>query len=873
MTSEENPEPVKEQVTPSARVIPVNIEEEMKTSYINYAMSVIIGRAIPDVRDGLKPVHRRSLFAMWEMGNTSDKPTKKSARVVGDVMGKYHPHGDAAIYDTIVKMAQPFSYRYPLVEGQGNFGSIDGDSPAAMRYTEVRLFPIAEELLQDLEKETVKFVPNFDESMEEPSVLPAKVPNLLINGSSGIAVGMATNMPPHNLREICRGICTYLDHPEVTVEELMTIIPGPDFPTGGVIMGTEGIVSAYQTGHGKVVTRGVAEIEDRGTKGERIIITEIPFQVNKARMVELIANLVKEKKIEGISDIRDESDKDGLRVVVELRKGTIAGVILNQLYKHTPLESTFGIINLAIVDNQPRVLPLKSLMEEFVRHRVEVIRRRSEFDKRKAEDRVHILLGLLHALDHIDEVIAAIRASDTADTARTALMTKFGLDELQANAILQMQLRRLAALEHQKIVDEKEGLLVEIARLADILANELNIRIEIRKELEYIGEKYGNARRTEISHELTAIEKEDLIERRNVLVSLTSLNYIKRMDLDTYRQQRRGGKGIIGMSTKEEDFVESAFVANTHDYLLCFTSNGRVYWLKVYEIPESSRTGRGKAIVNLLNLNNERVTTVLPVKAFKADRYLLFATKRGMVIKVPLVEFSRPRSTGINGITLKENDELVDVKITNGNREILLTTRKGQSLRFHEESISLRHRNAMGVIGIRMRPSDELRAVALLEEDMMLLTVTESGYGKRTDFDEFRGHGRGTMGVRNILTEHRGGVVAAKAVGKGDEIIMMSASGIVIRTTVDEISIQKRSTRGVRIMKMDEGDRVVGVAVLQEGIEEALAEEVPADISEEGMEAAPFDDHEEDFGEEYPEETGEGYQEEPEEEPGEENLE
>ncbi len=452
-------------------------------------------------------------------------------------------------------------------------------------------------------------------------------------------------------------------------------------------------------------------------------------------------------------------------------------------------------------------------------------------------------------------------------------MTRFGLDELQANAILQMQLRRLAALEHQKIVDEKEGLLVEIARLAEILANELNIRIEIRKELEYIGEKYGNARRTEISHELTAIEKEDLIERRNVLVSLTSLNYIKRMDLDTYRQQRRGGKGIIGMSTKEEDFVESAFVANTHDYLLCFTSNGRVYWLKVYEIPESSRTGRGKAIVNLLNLNNERVTTVLPVKAFKADRYLLFATKRGMVIKVPLVEFSRPRSTGINGITLKEHDELVDVKITNGNREILLTTRKGQSLRFHEESISLRHRNAMGVIGIRMRPSDELRAVALLEENMMLLTVTESGYGKRTDFDEFRGHGRGTMGVRNILTEHRGGVVAAKAVGKGDEIIMMSASGIVIRTTVSEISIQKRSTRGVRIMKMDEGDRVVGVAVLQEGIEEALAEEVPAEVSGEGIEGAPLDDHEEDFGEEYPEETGEGYPEEPEEEPGEESEE
>ncbi|MBP1928182.1 DNA gyrase subunit A [Methanolinea mesophila] len=860
MTSEENPAPEHTEETPSARVIPINIEEEMKTSYINYAMSVIIGRAIPDVRDGLKPVHRRSLYAMWEMGNTSDKPTKKSARVVGDVMGKYHPHGDAAIYDTIVKMAQPFSYRYPLVEGQGNFGSIDGDAPAAMRYTEVRLFPLAEELLSDLEKETVKFVPNFDESMEEPSVLPAKVPNLLINGSSGIAVGMATNMPPHNLGEVCRGICMYLDHPEVTVEELMGIIPGPDFPTGGVIMGTEGILSAYQTGHGKVVTRGVAEIEDRGAKGERIIITEIPFQVNKARLVELIANLVKDKKIEGISDIRDESDKDGLRVVVELKKGVVSGVILNQLYKHTPLESTFGIINLAIVDNQPRVLPLKSLMEEFVRHRVEVIRRRSEFDKRKAEERVHILLGLLHALDHIDEVIATIRASDTADTARTALMTKFGLDEIQANAILQMQLRRLAALEQQKIVDEKEGLLAEIARLAEILANELNIRREIRKELEFIGEKYGNARRTEISHELTLIEKEDMIERRNVLVSLTSLNYIKRMDLDTYRQQRRGGKGIIGMSTKEEDFVESAFVANTHDYLLCFTSNGRAYWLKVYDIPESSRTGRGKAIVNLLNLNNERVTTVIPVRAFKADRFLLFATKRGMVIKVPLVEFSRPRSTGINAITLKENDELVDVKITDASREILLTTRKGQSLRFHEESISPRHRNAMGVIGIRMRPSDELRALTMVEEGRMLLTVTESGYGKRTDFDEFRGHGRGTMGVRNILTEHRGGVVAAKAVGDGDEIIMMSASGIVIRTTVNEISIQKRSTRGVRIMKMDEGDRVVGVAVLQEEIEGELEEEsedIGGEVGEMPAMDEPGEDFPEDSGEELPEDLPE----------------
>ena len=802
-----------------ARVIPINIEEEMKSSYINYAMSVIIGRAIPDVRDGLKPVHRRSLFSMWEMGNTHDKPTKKSARVVGDVMGKYHPHGDAAIYDTIVKMAQPFSYRYPLVEGQGNFGSIDGDAPAAMRYTEVRLNPIAEELLHDIEKETVGFVPNFDESLEEPVVLPAKVPNLLVNGSSGIAVGMATNIPPHNLREVCSAVIQYLDTPDAPAEALMQHLPGPDFPTGGVIMGTEGIRSAYLTGQGKVTVRGVAEIEDRGGKGERIIITEIPFQVNKAKLIEHVATLVREKKIEGISDIRDESDKEGLRVVVDLKKGVIPGVILNQLYKHTSLESTFGIINLAIVDNQPRYLPLTGLIHEFVQHRINVIRRRSEFDRRKAEERVHILRGLLLALDRIDEVIAAIRASDTAETARNTLVMRFGLDDAQATAILQMQLRRLAALEQKKILDEKIELEKEIARLTEILSDEKNIRREIRLELAEISSKYGDERRTRISEEVTSIEKEDMIEDKKVLVSLTKLNYIKRMDLDTYRQQRRGGRGIIGMSTKEEDFVDNVFVANTHDYLLCFTTTGRVYWLKVYDIPEGARTGRGKAIVNLLNLDNEKVTTVIPVREFRQDHFLFFATRKGMVLKVPLEEFSRPRSTGINAINLREGDELVDVKITDGTRDVLLTTRKGQSLRFHEMAVNPHHRGAMGVIGIRMRGSDTLQAVSLVEKDH-LLTVTETGYGKRTEFDEFRGHGRGTMGVRNILTEFRGGVVDAKAVSVDDEIILMSASGIVIRTKVSEISIQKRSTRGVRIMKMEEGDRVVGYAILQPELEE-----------------------------------------------------
>ncbi|HUU75900.1 MAG TPA: DNA gyrase subunit A [Methanoregulaceae archaeon] len=817
MTSEQ-PEEV-DDYKPAAHVIPVNIEDEMKSSYINYAMSVIIGRAIPDVRDGLKPVHRRSLFSMWEMGNTSDKPTKKSARVVGDVMGKFHPHGDAAIYDTIVKMAQPFSYRYPLVEGQGNFGSIDGDSAAAMRYTEIRLNPIAEELLHDIEKETVSFVPNFDQSLQEPTVLPAMVPNLLINGSSGIAVGMATNMPPHNITEVCKAVCRYLEDPDVSVADLMQIIPGPDFPTGGIIMGNEGIWNAYTTGHGKVVTRGVAEIEEMGTKGERILITELPFQVNKARLIEHIANLVKEKKIEGISDIRDESDKEGLRVVVELKKGTVGGIILNQLYKHTALESTFGIINLAIVDNQPKYLSLPAIIEQFVLHRVNVIRRRSEFEKKKAENRVHILRGLLLALDQIDAIIAAIRASDTAETAKNTLISRFGLDEPQATAILQMQLRRLAALEQKKIQDEKEVLEREIARLAEILSDENNIRLEIRKEIEEVISRYGDARRTSISLDVTSIENEDMIENKKVLVSLTSMNYIKRMDLDTYRQQRRGGRGIIGMSTKDEDYVETVFVANTHDYLLCFTNTGRVYWLKVYNLPEGSRTSRGKAIVNLLNLSKEKVTTVIPVSEFSADRYLFFATRRGMVLKVPVVELSHPRSTGINVINLKENDELVDVKITDNTREVILTTRKGQSLRFHEMAVSQRHRNAMGVIGIRMKAKDELRAISLVEKDH-LLAVTEAGYGKRTDFDEFRGHGRGTMGVRNILTEHHGGVVAAKSVSVDDEVILMSASGIVIRTKVSEISIQKRSTRGVRIMKMEEGDRVVGVAVLVPEIEE-----------------------------------------------------
>ena len=798
------------------RVEPISIEHEMKTSYINYAMSVIIGRAIPDVRDGLKPVHRRSLFAMWEMGNTSDKPTKKSARVVGDVMGKFHPHGDASIYDTIVKMAQPFSYRHMLVQGQGNFGSVDGDSAAASRYTEVRLFPYAEALLVDLEKETVPFIPNYDESLKEPVVLPAKIPNLLVNGTDGIAVGMATKMPPHNLREVCAAVIGYLDNPDISIEDLLRIMPGPDFPTGGILMGVEGVKNAYATGQGRLVVRGVATIEESegGNRGDRIIVTELPYQVNKAQWITGIAEMVKDKKIDGITDLRDESDKDGIRVVFELRKGTISPVILNTLYKHTALESSFSVINLAIVDNQPKVLTLHGLLSNFVHHRIEVIRLRSEFDLRKARDKVHILNGLLIALGSIEQVIAAIRASDTVENARNALIVKFGLDELQANAILQMQLRRLAALEQQKISDEKKEIEAEITRLQTILSDEANIKDVIRQETQAIAEKFGDARRTQIALDTSDLSNEDLIEDKTVLVSITTANYIKRMDLDTYRKQRRGGHGITGMTTKEDDVVESVFVASMKDYLLCFTNLGRIYWLKVYQIPESSRVAKGKPIVNLLNLKEEIVTTVIPIREFREDRYLLFATKFGQVIKIPQIEFSNPRSVGTNAIRLRDNDQLVDVITTDGSREVVLSTRFGYSLRFHEETVRIVSRNASGVRGMKLRGEDTIVALTLVEKDH-LLTISDVGYGKRTEFDDFRGHGRGTLGVRNMQLERDAVVIESRAVLDNDEIFVMSAEGVVMRTQVSQVRIIGRGTKGVRIMRLDDKDRVVGVAIVQ----------------------------------------------------------
>ena len=811
MTSEVPPAGVPE----THRTEPISIEQEMKTSFINYAMSVIIQRAIPDVRDGLKPVHRRSLYAMWDMGNTSDKPTKKSARVVGDVMGKYHPHGDASIYDTIVKMAQPFSYRHPLVQGQGNFGSVDGDAAAASRYTEVRLFPYAEALLADLDKETVAFVPNYDESLKEPTVLPSKIPNLLVNGTDGIAVGMATKMPPHNLREVCAAVNRFLDEPTVPVEELLRIMPGPDFPTGGILMGVEGVKNIYATGQGRVVVRGVAEIEESegGNRGDRIIVTELPYQVNKAQWITAIADMVKDKKLDGISDIRDESDKDGIRVVFELRKGTIAAVILNNLYRFTALESSFSASNLAIVDGAPKILSLPALLGNFVHHRIEVIRRRSEFDLNKCRDRVHILNGLLAALASIDKIIAAIRGSDTVDNARIALISGFGLDELQANAILQMQLRRLAALEQQKITDEKAGLEAEIARLETILASEANIKDEIRRETSEIAQKFGDARRTEIALDTSELSTEDLIEDKTVLVSITTANYIKRMDLDTYRKQRRGGHGITGMTTKEDDVVSSVFAAGMKDYLLCFTNLGRVYWLKVYQIPESSRIAKGKPIVNLLNLKDEVVTTVIPIREFRKDRYLLFATQLGQVIKIPHDEFSNPRSTGTNAIRLRDNDKLVDVITTDNTKEVVLSTRFGYGLRFHEDTVRIVGRGASGVIGMRLRGNDTIVALTLVEKDH-LLTISDVGFGKRTEFDDFRGHGRATMGVKNMQVERDAVVIHSRAVSDTDEIFVMTASGVVIRTPVNDIRITGRGTKGVKIMRLDENDRIIGVAIV-----------------------------------------------------------
>ena len=808
MTSEENT---------THKTISINIEDEMKNCFIDYAMSVIIGRAIPDVRDGLKPVHRRILYAMFhDEGNTSDKAYKKSAKAVAATMGNYHPHGDSAIYETLVKMAQPFSYRCTLVDGQGNFGSIDGDSAAAMRYTEARLTKAAESLLEDIDKDTVDFVPNFDESSREPDVLPSRIPNLLVNGTTGIAVGMATNMMPHNLGEVCDLVVAYIENPEMQLEEMMKILPAPDFPTGGKIMGTDGIVNAYQTGQGKVVLRGIAEIEERKKGFEQIVITEIPYQVNKASMIEKIAELVKSKVIEGISDIRDESDKDGIRVVIELKQGAQANVVLNLLYKHTQLENSFGIINLAIVDKKPKILSLVELLRYFIAHRVEVVRRRSLFDLHKAEDRMHILAGLLKALDMIDVVIATIRASPEASVAQETLVSKLGFSEAQADAILKMQLRRLAALEQQKIVDETASLQLIIDKLTWILATDENILSVVKTEVSEIREAYADDRRTQIDYTAnTDFNMLDLIPDEQTLVMLTTQDYIKRVPLDLYRQQKRGGRGVIGMTTKDEDSVDKVFMASTHDYLLCFTNKGRVYWLRVYEIPEGSRTSKGKAIVNLLNLTDEEVSAVIPMRDFDAEKNLLYATKKGRVGKFTQDLFSRPRTGGIIGITLLEGDELVDVVVTEGSSDVVLTTAFGQVLRFSEDEVRATGRGTQGVIGIRLKFEGDYVCALTLVVTQYLLMITDKGFGKRTEFEDFRGHGRGTQGVKSIVANfERGKVVSSLAVSDEDQVIITTAGGVVLRTQASDISIQGRGTKGVRVIRVDSGDKVTGVAIV-----------------------------------------------------------
>ncbi len=797
-----------------------DISVELKRSYLDYAMSVIIGRALPDVRDGLKPVHRRILYAMHELRNDYNKPYKKSARIVGDVIGKYHPHGDTAVYDAIVRMAQDFSMGYPLIDGQGNFGSIDGDAPAAMRYTEIRLTKLAHELLQDLDKETVDFVPNYDNSLVEPSVFPSKIPNLLINGSSGIAVGMATNIPPHNLGEVIDALIALIKNPNITVSDLMEYVKGPDFPTAGYICGRKGIKDAYETGRGIVKMRARATVEQiaRGNK-EQIIITEIPYQVNKAKLVERIATLVKDKKVEGIYSVRDESDRRGMRIVVELKKDGIAQVILNHLYKHTAMESSFGIILLAIVNGKPELLNLKELLSHFLEHRKTVIIRRTTYLLRKAQERAHILEGLKIAIDNLDEVVALIRASKTPAEAREGLMDRFGLSRIQAQAILDMKLQRLTGLELEKIIEEYKKVLQEIKEYKEILASEQKVLDIVETELGEIRDQYAIERRTELIAAPKEINIEDLIAEEDMVVTLSHRGYIKRNPLSLYRSQKRGGKGVTGLSSKQEDFVEKLFVASTHDYFLCFSNTGRLYWLKVHEIPEAARTSRGKALINLLPIDrkaNEYIAEVVPVREFDPDKYVVMATRGGIIKKTCLKDFSHPRPKGIIAATIKEGDELVTASITDGHADIFLATRNGKSIRFNETDVRPMGRTAAGVRGIRLSKDDRMVAmVVIADHDGTLLTVTENGYGKRTPISEYRVQSRGGKGVINIkVTEKVGKVVGVELVYENDEIMLVGASGNIIRMNVKDIRIIGRSTQGVKLIRIQEGDKLAAIAKL-----------------------------------------------------------
>jgi DNA gyrase subunit A len=796
------------------RTVPRTIEKEMESSYIDYAMSVIVGRALPDVRDGLKPCHRRILYAMNELSLSHDKPYKKSARVVGEVLGKYHPHGDVAVYDTMVRMAQPFSLRYPLVDGQGNFGSVDGDSAAAMRYTEARMSKIAAELLVDIEKDTVDFTDNFDATLKEPTVLPALLPNLLVNGSSGIAVGMATNMPPHNLGEVIDALCMLIQNPEVQIAELLQVLKGPDFPTAGIIFGIGGIVEAYQTGRGSIKVRARTAIEEKENGRSRIIVTQLPYMVNKATLVESIAQLVKDKKIDGISDIRDESDRDGMRIVIELKKDVISDVVLNQLFKHTTMESTFGVVNLALVDGKPHVLTIKQLLQAYLDHRKVIVYRRTAYDLKKAEERAHILEGLLIALDHLDEVITMIRASRTPEDARSALMARFGLSEIQTREILDTKLQKLTGMEREGVKEEYDGLQKDIAGYKELLADPVKIMGVIDCEIKKLREDFGDKRRTEIVYETADLDIEDLIPNNEVIITITQNDYIKRQPLDVYRQQRRGGRGLMGMETKEEDAVVDVFTTRAHNYLLFFTSKGRVHWLKAYRIPESMRHSRGRPIINLLpGLEpGETIEFTIPVGEFDDHHWAVFATRRGVIKKTELSAYGNPRTTGIIAIILDEGDSVVAAGLSDGKCEVVLATRNGNAVRFDETNVRATGRATRGVRGITLEDGDEVVSMALVREDSVLLTITENGYGKRTPVEEYRKIRRGGKGVITINTNERNGpVVAVMEVEQPDELIVTSQNGMVIRMPVAGISVQGRNTMGVRIMRLEDADKVRGV--------------------------------------------------------------
>jgi DNA gyrase subunit A len=808
--------------------IPVYIEDEMRQSFMDYAMSVIISRALPDVRDGLKPVHRRVLYAMYDMGSAWDKPYRKSARLVGDVIGKYHPHGDAAVYDTIVRLVQDFSMRYPLIDGQGNFGSIDPDPPAAMRYTEIRMARLAEELLADIEKETVDFIPNYDDSLKEPAVLPSRIPNLLVNGASGIAVGMATNVPPHNLGEVIDGLVALVENPELTIKQLMRYIPGPDFPTGGFIHGKEPIAQAYNEGKGIIQMRGKAFTETvKRTGKEQIVISEIPFMVNKNRIIEQIAALVQEKKIEGIADLRDESDREGMRIVVELKRDAIPDIVLNQIYKHTNLQESFGVNMLAIVDGRPRVLNLKEALKAFLDHRKEVVTRRTAYDLRKAEERLHVLEGLKIALDHLDAVITLIRRSQDPKTAKEGLIQNFGLSEIQAQAILDMRLQRLTGLERDKILEEHKETVELIAKLRTILANEKEIYRIIVEELKEIKEKYGDERRTQIVAQSEEISIEDLIVDEDMAVTISHEGYIKRNPVTLYRAQRRGGKGKIGATTKEEDFVECLFIASMHSSILFFTTIGKVYWIKVHELPQGSRAARGKPIVNLLNLEpGEKVSAFLSVREFQEGRYVVFATKKGLVKKTELMAYGNPRSNGIRAIALEDKDEVIGVRLTDGQQEIILSTADGQSIRFKEEQVRPTGRGAYGVVGMRLDEGDSVVSMEILSLGFDLLTVAENGFGKRTEIDEYRLQSRGGKGIFTMkTTDKTGRVVGVQQVTEDDQLMLVTNTGKIIRLRIKDIRVIGRNTQGVRLIDLEEGERVVSLARLAEKEDEE--EETP----------------------------------------------